>query len=150
MTKPTKWHVRPVKDQPGNPPSRIRIFAVRMKKAWVLNYPLSAQRRLIRLGVRPVWSVFAGRTCHSVGFVMRWLNYFSIYEHCQEFKACYISNALENRIIEYSQESCYQKPVIARPKLWKFQQERSPPTQVLRHVLVKGSNPRNQISLFNA
>ena len=33
-------------DQPGHPPSLIRIFAVRMKKDWVLSYPLSAQRRL--------------------------------------------------------------------------------------------------------
>ena len=37
-------------DQPGHPPSLIRVFAVRMKKAWALSYPLSAQRRLIRLG----------------------------------------------------------------------------------------------------
>ena len=37
-------------DQPGLPPSLIRVFAVRMKTAWVLSYPLSAQRRLIRLG----------------------------------------------------------------------------------------------------
>ena len=28
-------------DQPGHLPSLIRAFAVRMKKAWVLNYPLS-------------------------------------------------------------------------------------------------------------
>ena len=33
-------------DQPGHPPSLISVFAVRMKKAWVLSYPLSAQRRL--------------------------------------------------------------------------------------------------------
>ena len=33
-------------DQPGYPPSLIRVFAVRMKKAWVLSYPKSAQRRL--------------------------------------------------------------------------------------------------------
>ena len=33
-------------DQPGHPPSLIRIFAVHMKKAWVLSYQLSAQRRL--------------------------------------------------------------------------------------------------------
>ena len=33
-------------DQSGHPPSLSRIFAVRMKKAWVLSYPLSAQRRL--------------------------------------------------------------------------------------------------------
>ena len=46
VTKPTKWHVRPVKTQPGHPPSLIRVFTVRMKKAWVLSYPLSGQRRL--------------------------------------------------------------------------------------------------------
>ena len=33
-------------DQPGHPPSLIRVFAVRMKKAWALSYPLRAQRRL--------------------------------------------------------------------------------------------------------
>ena len=33
-------------DQPGHPPSLIRLFAVRMKKAWVLSYSMSAQRRL--------------------------------------------------------------------------------------------------------
>ena len=32
-------------DQPGHPPSLIRVFAVRIKKAWVLSYPLSARRR---------------------------------------------------------------------------------------------------------
>ena len=34
-------------DQPGHPPSLIRVFAVRMKKTWVLSYPLSAQKRLL-------------------------------------------------------------------------------------------------------
>ena len=33
-------------DQPGHPPSLIRVFAVRMKKACVLSYQLIAQRRL--------------------------------------------------------------------------------------------------------
>ena len=33
-------------DQPGHPTSLIRVVAVRMKKPWVLGYPLSAQRRL--------------------------------------------------------------------------------------------------------
>ena len=33
-------------EQPGHPPSLIRVFAVHSKKAWVLSYPLSAQRRL--------------------------------------------------------------------------------------------------------
>ena len=62
-------------DQPGHPPSLIRVFAVRMKKAWVLSYPLSAQRRL--------WSDWADaqadlslRWAHShfIGFVMSRLN----------------------------------------------------------------------------
>ena len=53
-------------DQPGHPPSLIRDFTVRMMKAWVPSYPLSAQRRLwsdwadaktqISLDIRPVWS----------------------------------------------------------------------------------------------
>ena len=33
-------------DQPGHLPSLIRFFAVRIKKDWVLSYPLSAQQRL--------------------------------------------------------------------------------------------------------
>ena len=33
-------------DQPGHPPSLIRVFTVRMKKLWVLSYPLIAQQRL--------------------------------------------------------------------------------------------------------
>ena len=53
-------------DQPVHPPSLTRVFTVRMKKAWVLSYPLIEQRRL--------W-VFAGGTCHSVYFVTRWLNW---------------------------------------------------------------------------
>ena len=83
MTKPTLWHVRPEKtDQPGHPPSLIRVFAVRMKKAWIFSYPLSAQRRL--------WSDWADaqadlrlRWAHShfVGFVMRRLIVVPV-KHC--------------------------------------------------------------------
>ena len=63
-------------DQPGHPPSLISVFAVRMKKAWVLSYPMSAQRRL--------WSDWADAQAvlslrwahsHCVGFVMRRLSY---------------------------------------------------------------------------
>ena len=43
-------------DQPGHLPSLIRVFAVRMQKAWVLSYPMSAQQRLIRLGWCLGWS----------------------------------------------------------------------------------------------
>ena len=46
--KTNKMSVRPAKTQIslGYPPSLIRVFVVRMKKAWVLSYPLSAKRRL--------------------------------------------------------------------------------------------------------
>ena len=63
-------------DQPEHPPSLIRVFAVCMKKAGVLRYPLSAQRRL--------WSAWADvqadlslRWAHTdfVGFVTRRLIY---------------------------------------------------------------------------
>ena len=33
-------------DQLGHPSSLIRVFSVRLKKARILSYPLSAQRRL--------------------------------------------------------------------------------------------------------
>ena len=64
-------------DQPGHPLSLIRPFAVRMKEAWVLSYPLSAQRRL--------WSYWADAQAdlslrwahrHFVGFVMRRLIFY--------------------------------------------------------------------------
>ena len=71
-------------DQPGHPPSLIRVFAVRMKKAIVLSYPFSAQRRS--------WSDWADtqadlslRWAHShfVCFVMRllmlWLHGFLLF-----------------------------------------------------------------------
>ena len=40
MTKPTKWHVRPAKTH-----SLIRVFAVRMKKAWGLGPKLPIERK---------------------------------------------------------------------------------------------------------
>ena len=64
-------------DQPGHLPSLIRVFAVRMKKAWVLSYPLSSQQRL--------WSDWADAQAdlslcwahsHFVGFVMKRLKCF--------------------------------------------------------------------------
>ena len=45
--KTNKVAVRPANsDQPGHPPSLIRVFNVRMKKGWILSYPLNTQRRL--------------------------------------------------------------------------------------------------------
>ena len=59
-------------DQSGHPPSLIRVFAIRMKKAWVLSYPLSTQRRLWSDGVAALADLSL-RWAHShfVGFVMR-------------------------------------------------------------------------------
>ena len=53
-----------------------RVFAVRMKKAWVLSYPLSAQRRL-RSDWADAQADLSLRWVHShfVGFVMSWLTY---------------------------------------------------------------------------
>ena len=50
-------------DQPGHPPSLIRVFAVRMKKHWALNYRLSASEDSDQTGrmLRLIW-IFAGRT----------------------------------------------------------------------------------------
>ena len=54
MTKPTKWHVRPAKTEISLGIRPVwSVFAVRMKKAWILSYPLSTQQRLIRC---PGWS----------------------------------------------------------------------------------------------
>ena len=66
MTKPTKWL------SVQHPPSLISVFAVRMKKAWVLSYPLSAQRRLWS-----DWADLSRRWAHShfVGFAMSRLNF---------------------------------------------------------------------------
>ena len=68
--KQTKWHVRPGKTQIslGIRPVWSKVFAVRMKKAWVLTYPLSAHRRL--------WSDWADAGRNFVGLVMRRLIYF--------------------------------------------------------------------------
>ena len=75
-------------DQPGHPPSLIRVFAVRMKKALVLRYPLSAQRRLIRLRMpRLIW-VFAGRTLTLLVLSCR-----GSFEPCQE-KTCLLRDRI--------------------------------------------------------
>ena len=58
-------------DQPEHPSSLIRVFTVRMKKARVLSYPLSAQQRLIRLGGCPGCSSLDAQS--FVGFVVSWL-----------------------------------------------------------------------------
>ena len=80
MTKPTKWHVRRAKTQ----------ISLGIRPVWSESL-LSAWRKLGSLAThwaqsedsdqtgrmpRLIW-VFAGRTCHFVGFVMRWLKFAS-------------------------------------------------------------------------
>ena len=50
-------------DQSGHPPSLSRVFALRLKKAWVLSYPLNASKDSVLTGRMPrlIW-VFAGHT----------------------------------------------------------------------------------------
>ena len=56
-------------DQPGHPPSLIRVFAVCMKNSWALSYPMNLQGRLWSdwADAQADW-VFTGR---SGGFVMQ-------------------------------------------------------------------------------
>ena len=71
--KTKKMACAPSKDaaQPWQPLSLIRVFDVRMNKAWIFSYPLSAQRRLIRLGGCPGWSESSLGT-HAILLVLSW------------------------------------------------------------------------------
>ena len=71
MTKPTKWVCAQRKLRSAWASDLNRVFAVRIEKAWVLTYPLSAQQRL--------WSDWADAQAdlilrwahtHFVGFVI--------------------------------------------------------------------------------
>ena len=65
MTKPIKWHVRQVKTQISLGFRPVwSVFA----KCWMGNSGSFMRTAMPRL----IW-VFAERTCHFVGFVMRWL-----------------------------------------------------------------------------
>ena len=110
----------------SNPPSLIRVFAVRTKKAWVLSYLLSAQRRL--------WSDWADvqadlslRWAHShfVGFVMRWLiwRYQDRSVHEQQWLTQHCSCLKPNFV------SCR----TSSPRFWKPQILSNPSAEVSFH-----------------
>ena len=72
MTKPTKW-LRPAKTQISLGIRPVwAVFTDRMKKAWSLATHIAQSEDSDQTGRMPrmVW-VFARRTCHFVGFVMR-------------------------------------------------------------------------------
>ena len=57
-------------DQPGHLPRLIRVFAVRLKKGWVLSYHKRAREGSDQTGRTPrLFLVLAGRTRHFVVFV---------------------------------------------------------------------------------
>ena len=87
VTKPTKWHVRPAKDRPTHPPSLISLRC-HMKKARVLGYPLSAQRRLIRLGGCPGWSE-SSLGAHITLLVLSWGGSYFLSKFCCKCQAVY-------------------------------------------------------------
>ena len=61
-------------DQPGHPPSLIRVFTCAQRVAQDPNFLQADSEDTDQTGQMPklIW-VFARRTCHFVGFVMRWL-----------------------------------------------------------------------------
>ena len=86
MTKPTKWHVRRAKTQISLGFRPVwSVFAVRMKKAWVLSNPLSAQRSLQTGQMPRLIRVFAGRTV--ILLVLSWGGSYNVHydEVCVDF-----------------------------------------------------------------
>ena len=92
-------------DQPGHPPSLIKVFAVRMKKAWVLSYPLSAQQRLIRLGGRPGWSERLIRLGGCPGWSESSLGAYPLCWFCHD--AAFMSAHLRRLNFFFTGHSCY-------------------------------------------
>ena len=87
MTKPTKWHVHPAKTRIS-----LGIRPVWSESSlcaqWVAKDPIFLHADSVdsdQTGRMPrlIW-VFAGRTCHFVGFVTRWLICLSHDEKCQK------------------------------------------------------------------
>ena len=73
-------------DKPGHPPNLIRVFAVGMKKAWVLSYPFSGQQRL--------WSDWADAFSS--------INVFSLFLHVPEcFKWLFSGKTAKHSCISF-------------------------------------------------
>ena len=123
MTKPTtECAPSDDSDQPGHPPSLISVFAVRMKKAWVVSYPLSAHQRL--------WSDWADAQAdlslswthsHFVGFVTRRLIFF--WGSCLQQKGAHYGHY---RPLHWERKSVKKSMVGREPghtvvwHVWKF------------------------------
>ena len=111
------------------------VFAVRMKKAWVLSYPLSAQRRL--------WSDWADAQadlslrwahCHFVGFVMRrfickwvywYINVFLwlqqlISKNLKELRGTKLSHLFTDIFIFICHEKPYFQDILAKDSQYQY------------------------------
>ena len=71
-------------DQPGHPPSLIRVFAVCLKKTRILSYPLSAQQRHWSDGA----DAQADLSLQWVHMPFCWFCHDAA--HCEKVKFCYI------------------------------------------------------------
>ena len=78
-TNKVAYEPREDSDQPGHPPSLIRVFVVRTKKPWVLSFPISAKRRLwsdwtdAQADLRLRWA-----QSHFGGFIVLQIKYYLI------------------------------------------------------------------------
>ena len=111
MRKPIKWHVRPAKTQ----------ISLGIRRVWSES-SLSAWRNLGSLAThwahsedsdqtgrmpRLIW-VFAGRTCHFVGFVMRWLIcWYLLVVTCAEVVIAHSSKTPDIATYNYSDIAVY-------------------------------------------
>ena len=92
-------------DQSGHPPSLIRVFAVRVRKVWVLSYPLSTQQRLWSNCWADAQADLSLHWVHShfVGFVMRRLILWVSHKHA------WLNGKLEKKWIHLSRSMIYPK-----------------------------------------
>ena len=130
----------------SDPPSLIRVFAVCMKKAWVLSYPLSAQRRL--------WSDWADAQAdlsvhwahsHFVGFVTRWLNLLVCLSNCYK-----VTNIFE---VTYSIHKRNREPDKYRktPKISDIQNICcNHPKSLTRWLFLRVMHPKDATGIANS
>ena len=91
-------------DQPGHPPSLIRVFAVRMKKHCVLSYPSSTQRRLWSDWWMPrlIW-VFPGRTLILYVLSCGWNEFLCITVSVKKYLNVQLNRDVQDLYLELSQ-----------------------------------------------
>ena len=122
-------------DQPGHPTSLIRVFAVRMKKPWIISYPMSTERRF--------WSDWADAQAdlslrwahtHFVGFVLSWLIYFA-YNYVE--KSLYMFKYKVNKpfFVDLS-VTCFSLMMLVWPDHWPYSSSASTTLTVCKHIII--------------